>query len=130
MKMMITTSSKLFFFSSFLALCFMLCPTEAASRLPDTEVEALKQITKTLDWDLKNIDPCSVGGIISNPVRSTSEIINVSCDCSIANDNFCHIITMVPRIETNILLSFLLQYHEVLSTYYTRWALVTATMAP
>ncbi|XP_025610853.1 probable LRR receptor-like serine/threonine-protein kinase At1g07650 isoform X3 [Arachis hypogaea] len=95
MKMMITTSSKLFFFSSFLALCFMLCPTEAASRLPDTEVEALKQITKTLDWDLKNIDPCSVGGIISNPVRSTSEIINVSCDCSIANDNFCHIITII-----------------------------------
>ncbi|KAL1299722.1 hypothetical protein AAHE18_18G129500 [Arachis hypogaea] len=91
---MITTSSKLFFFSSFLALCFMLYPIEATSRLPDTEVEALKQIKKTLGWDLKNIDPCSKGGIISNPVRSTSEIINVSCDCSIAHDNFCHIIAI------------------------------------
>ncbi|XP_020964927.1 probable LRR receptor-like serine/threonine-protein kinase RFK1 [Arachis ipaensis] len=92
---MITTSSKLFFFSSFLALCFMLYPIEATSRLPDTEVEALKQIKKTLGWDLKNIDPCSKGGIISNPVRSTSEIINVSCDCSIAHDNFCHIIAII-----------------------------------
>ncbi|MED6209230.1 hypothetical protein PIB30_052708 [Stylosanthes scabra] len=94
--MMLTSSSKLFFLSLFLALCFILYPIEATSRLPHTEEEALKQIANTLGWeDFKDdTDPCSEG-LNSKPFRPTSEVVNVSCDCSIANDTFCHIVTII-----------------------------------
>ncbi|XP_054815610.1 probable leucine-rich repeat receptor-like serine/threonine-protein kinase At3g14840 isoform X2 [Prosopis cineraria] len=73
----------------------------SATNLPDDEVQALKDIAKTLgkkDWNFQ-VDPCSGGNgwLTPNPVRGDEN--NVTCVCSFLHDNnatVCHV--------TNILL--------------------------
>ncbi|PNY02577.1 putative LRR receptor-like protein kinase, partial [Trifolium pratense] len=62
---------------------------------PD-EKEALKAIAKALgkkDWNF-DIDPCSnKPNWVTPPIPKVLDN-NVTCDCSIAGDNYCHVIWM------------------------------------
>jgi hypothetical protein len=53
--------------------------------------KALEVIAKSLgkkDWNF-NIDPCS-----NKPNWVTNEYNNVTCNCSVAGDNFCRVVSM------------------------------------
>ncbi|TKY49227.1 leucine-rich repeat receptor serine/threonine-protein kinase [Spatholobus suberectus] len=65
-----------------------------ATTQPD-EVKALREIAKTLgkkDWDF-NIDPCSGHTNWTSPPVNGLEN-NVTCNCFIADDNYCHVVNI------------------------------------
>ncbi|KAK9267455.1 hypothetical protein L1049_009881 [Liquidambar formosana] len=67
----------------------------AAASLPQEEVDALQQITKTLGivyWEF-NANTCQVerAGVTLNP--PTDSTTNITCDCSFQN-NTCHIVSI------------------------------------
>jgi len=63
--------------------------------------KALEDIAKSLgkkDWDF-DIDPCSNHPNWTTPkptptTRLYIEENNVTCNCSVAGDNFCHVVEM------------------------------------
>ncbi|RDX83718.1 putative LRR receptor-like serine/threonine-protein kinase, partial [Mucuna pruriens] len=88
--MKIATFSE-FLFLSLLAFCFTTSLVGATTH-PD-EVKALKEIAKTLgkkDWNF-TIDPCIGDPTWSKPKDGVIQN-NVSCNCSIPDDNFCHVV--------------------------------------
>jgi len=53
--------------------------------------KALEDIAESLgkmDWNF-DIDPCS-----NQPNWVTNVSNNVTCNCSVASDNFCHVVSM------------------------------------
>ncbi|OIW11601.1 hypothetical protein TanjilG_15295 [Lupinus angustifolius] len=90
MNMRITSSQ--FFFLSLLPIWFSFLAFGATTLLQD-EVEALKDIGRTLgkkDWDF-SIDPCSWDRTLDNVVH---------CNCSISNDNLCHVVKIVLKSQS------------------------------
>ncbi|KAI4333487.1 hypothetical protein L6164_018291 [Bauhinia variegata] len=90
---------------SFLAFCSAASFAFASNAtLPYEEVEALKDIAKTLgkyDWDF-SIDPCNKEGAgnwrtPAGPTYGT----NVTCDCTYANNSVCHV-TYITLIGQNL----------------------------
>ncbi|XP_077226672.1 putative LRR receptor-like serine/threonine-protein kinase At1g53440 [Tasmannia lanceolata] len=65
-----------------------------AQKLPDLEVEALRQIQRKLGvkgWDL-NVNPCGgsgTGGWLS--VEGTYIVRNITCDCTYESSTVCHV---------------------------------------
>ncbi|XP_061338168.1 probable LRR receptor-like serine/threonine-protein kinase At1g53420 [Gastrolobium bilobum] len=89
--------SSQFFLLSLLSICFTLLAF-GASNLPQDEVQALKDIGKTLgkkDWDF-NIDPCNWS---MTETMIYGEENKVSCNCSMLNDNFCHVVKIVLKSQ-------------------------------
>ncbi|XP_011014342.1 PREDICTED: probable leucine-rich repeat receptor-like serine/threonine-protein kinase At3g14840 [Populus euphratica] len=67
-----------------------------ATRLPDDEVEALRDIAKTIgktNWNF-SADPCGGqwGWVDPNPVKGNENA--VSCNCTFSNGTICHVISM------------------------------------
>ncbi|XP_068499751.1 probable leucine-rich repeat receptor-like serine/threonine-protein kinase At3g14840 isoform X2 [Phaseolus vulgaris] len=84
-----------FLFLSLLLLCFTSLAFGQNTTHPE-EVKALKDIGKTLgnkNWDT-DIDPCS-----NQPPWSVTPEINVSCNCSIPTDTFCHVVSIVLKSQ-------------------------------
>ncbi|KAJ6967327.1 leucine-rich repeat receptor-like serine/threonine-protein kinase [Populus alba x Populus x berolinensis] len=82
-------------FASLIAFCLATFAS-GASRLPDDEVEALRDMAKTIgktNWNF-SADPC--GGLWGwtdpNPVKGSENA--VSCDCSFSNGTICHVLAM------------------------------------
>ncbi|KAL9322273.1 hypothetical protein ACSQ67_010326 [Phaseolus vulgaris] len=85
-----------FLFLSLLLLCFTSLAFGQNTTHPE-EVKALKDIGKTLgnkNWDT-DIDPCSN----QPPWSVTPEINNVSCNCSIPTDTFCHVVSIILKSQ-------------------------------
>ncbi|XP_045801020.1 probable leucine-rich repeat receptor-like serine/threonine-protein kinase At3g14840 [Trifolium pratense] len=87
------TSSQFLFFSLTVIWFISLTAFGAKTIHPD-EKEALKAIAKALgkkDWNF-DIDPCSnKPNWVTPPIPKVLDN-NVTCDCSIAGDNYCHVI--------------------------------------
>ncbi|KAL9322275.1 hypothetical protein ACSQ67_010328 [Phaseolus vulgaris] len=84
-----------FLFLSLLLLCFTSLAFGQNTTHPE-EVKALKDIGNTLgnkNWDT-DIDPCS-----NQPPWSVTPEINVSCNCSIPTDTFCHVVSIVLKSQ-------------------------------
>ncbi|KAK8469445.1 hypothetical protein PHAVU_005G078100 [Phaseolus vulgaris] len=82
-----------FLFLSLLLLCFTSLAFGENTTHPE-EVKALKDIGNTLgnkNWDT-NIDPCS-----NQPPWTVSKDINVTCNCSIPTDTFCHVVSILLK---------------------------------
>ncbi|AES66504.2 putative non-specific serine/threonine protein kinase [Medicago truncatula] len=87
------TSSQ-FLFLSLISIWFISLTAFAATTIHPDEKKALEVIAKSLgkkDWNF-DIDPCSnkpnwVTPTIPNVVEN-----NVICNCSVAGDNFCHVV--------------------------------------
>eukprot|EP00257_Ricinus_communis_P026684 XP_025014098.1 probable leucine-rich repeat receptor-like serine/threonine-protein kinase At3g14840 [Ricinus communis] len=96
---------------SVLLLCLANLASGAA-RLPNDEVEALKDIGKTLGktWNF-TVDPCSgdSGWTTPNPVKGFENA--VTCNCSFSNATICHVVSMY------LSLSLSLSYHERFLSY-------------
>ncbi|KAK7323411.1 hypothetical protein VNO77_26883 [Canavalia gladiata] len=93
---------KMFIFSNFLFLSLVFCFTSltcGVTTLSQDEVEALKDIAKTLgknNWDF-NIDPCSQKPPWVTPNARKGEENSVTCDCTVGNDNFCHVVSIILK---------------------------------
>ncbi|XP_042513920.1 probable leucine-rich repeat receptor-like serine/threonine-protein kinase At3g14840 [Macadamia integrifolia] len=84
--------------SGFVAFAFGAMTT----RLPDDEVNALKEIAKSMgktDWNF-SVDPCSgeSGWATANPVKGSENA--VTCDCSFANATVCHVVSIVLKSQS------------------------------
>ncbi|XP_062169076.1 probable leucine-rich repeat receptor-like serine/threonine-protein kinase At3g14840 isoform X3 [Alnus glutinosa] len=78
--------------ASTLSFCF------AAARLPDSEVQALRDIAITLgktNWNF-DVDPCSGQ---SGWLEPTLELFSnkVNCDCSFSSGTVCHVVSIVLK---------------------------------
>uniref|UniRef100_A0A5B6ZHZ7 non-specific serine/threonine protein kinase n=1 Tax=Davidia involucrata TaxID=16924 RepID=A0A5B6ZHZ7_DAVIN len=86
--------------ASVLLICFVAFASGAT--LPRDEVEALKQIGKTLgktDWNSSE-DPCSRQSASWFDPASTKKVAkNVTCDCSFENGTVCHIISILLKAQ-------------------------------
>ncbi|XP_038898249.1 probable leucine-rich repeat receptor-like serine/threonine-protein kinase At3g14840 [Benincasa hispida] len=86
------------------SLCFEAL-TSGAARLPADEVEALKEIGKTLgkpDWDF-TADPCggvSSGWISNSKQFDTSFANNVTCNCNFQNNTVCHVTNILLKAQS------------------------------
>ncbi|TKY49231.1 leucine-rich repeat receptor serine/threonine-protein kinase [Spatholobus suberectus] len=92
------TSSQLLFLS-LLALWFTSLAFGANTTQPE-EVQALKDIANTLgkkDWDT-DIDPCSKQPPWFTPTVNDVQN-NVTCNCSIPGDNFCHVVAILLKSQ-------------------------------
>ncbi|XP_011002767.1 PREDICTED: probable leucine-rich repeat receptor-like serine/threonine-protein kinase At3g14840 [Populus euphratica] len=72
-----------------------------ATRLPDDEVEALRDIAKTIgktNWNF-SADPCGGqwGWVDPNPVKGNENA--VSCNCTFSNGTICHVISIVLKTQ-------------------------------
>ncbi|OVA14371.1 Protein kinase domain [Macleaya cordata] len=72
------------------------------TRLPDVEVEALREIGKTLgkkDWNF-SADPCGGewGWATLTPVKGEENA--VSCNCSFSNNTVCHVLSIVLKAQS------------------------------
>ncbi|CAI8593285.1 unnamed protein product [Vicia faba] len=84
---------------SLIAIFFLSLTAFGANTIHPDEKEALKDIAKSLgkkDWNF-DIDPCS-----NKPNWVTTSIPkvlenNVTCDCSVAGDNFCHVVSVILK---------------------------------
>ncbi|CAL5201065.1 unnamed protein product [Lathyrus oleraceus] len=86
---MSTTSP--FFSLSVIAILLISLTAFGANTLHPDEKKALEDIAKSLgkkDWNF-DIDPCS------NKPDITNSNNNVTCDCSVSGDNFCHVIWII-----------------------------------
>ncbi|XP_022976686.1 probable leucine-rich repeat receptor-like serine/threonine-protein kinase At3g14840 isoform X2 [Cucurbita maxima] len=87
----------------FLAVFLLFSLASAAARLPDDEVEALREIGKTLgktDWNF-SADPC--GGLSSGWVSASFETgyyNNVTCNCTFHNHTVCHVTGIRLRAQS------------------------------
>ncbi|KAK3198573.1 hypothetical protein Dsin_021988 [Dipteronia sinensis] len=69
--------------------------------LPNDEVEALREIAKTIgkrDWNF-SVDPCSGkwGWATLNPVKGSENA--VTCNCSFSNATLCHVVSLVVKTQ-------------------------------
>ncbi|KAK2368158.1 putative leucine-rich repeat receptor serine/threonine-protein kinase [Trifolium repens] len=90
-----TTSSQ-FLFLSLIAIWFISLTVIGATTIHPEEKKALKDIAKSLgkkDWNF-SIDPCSNKPNWATPPVPQVSDSNVTCDCSVAGDNFCHVISI------------------------------------
>ncbi|GAU31586.1 hypothetical protein TSUD_54090 [Trifolium subterraneum] len=97
-----TTSSQ-FFFLSLILIWFISLTAFAATTIDPDEKNALKDIAKSLgkeDWNF-DIDPCSnkYNWVIpsTDPPRLRFVVSNVSCNCFVPGDNFCHVVSIVLK---------------------------------
>ncbi|CAK8530398.1 unnamed protein product [Lathyrus sativus] len=83
-----------FFFLSVIAIWFISLTAFGAKTIHPEEKKALEDIAKSLgkkDWNF-DIDPCSnKPNWVTPPIPHIYDN-NVTCDCSVADDNFCHVI--------------------------------------
>ncbi|XP_058754547.1 probable leucine-rich repeat receptor-like serine/threonine-protein kinase At3g14840 isoform X2 [Vicia villosa] len=92
------------FFSLFvIAIWFISLTAFGAATIHPDEKKALEDIAKSLgkkDWNF-NIDPCSnkPNWTMGEPPNRRLDIVqsNVYCNCSIAGDNFCHVISITLK---------------------------------
>ncbi|XP_038900109.1 probable leucine-rich repeat receptor-like serine/threonine-protein kinase At3g14840 isoform X3 [Benincasa hispida] len=88
------------FMARLLAVFLLFSLVSAGPRLPADEVEALKEIGKTLgkpDWNF-TVDPC--GGLNSDWVSNSLRlrfVNNVTCNCTFQNNAVCHVTTLRLR---------------------------------
>ncbi|WJX67783.1 hypothetical protein P8452_52220 [Trifolium repens] len=90
------TPSSQFLFLSFIAIWFISLIAIGATTIHPDEKKALKDIAKSLgkkDWNF-DIDPCSNKPNWATPPVPQVSDSNVTCDCSVAGDNFCHVISI------------------------------------
>ncbi|KAG6591769.1 putative leucine-rich repeat receptor-like serine/threonine-protein kinase, partial [Cucurbita argyrosperma subsp. sororia] len=86
------------------SLCFLTL-TSGAARLPDDEVEALKEIGRTLgktDWNFA-ADLC--GGVGSGWITNSTQfdpsfVNNVTCNCSFQNNTVCHVTNIALKAQS------------------------------
>ncbi|KAI5411548.1 hypothetical protein KIW84_056561 [Lathyrus oleraceus] len=83
-----------FLFLSLTFIWFISITAFAATTIHPDEKKALEDIAKSLgkkDWNF-DIDPCSSKpNWVTPPIPKVLDN-NVTCDCSVAGDNFCHVI--------------------------------------
>uniref|UniRef100_A0A2K2CAE8 non-specific serine/threonine protein kinase n=1 Tax=Populus trichocarpa TaxID=3694 RepID=A0A2K2CAE8_POPTR len=87
-------------FASLVAFCLATFAS-GATRLPDDEVEALRDMAKTIgktNWNF-SADPCGGqwGWVDPNPVKGNENA--VSCDCTFSNGTICHVISIVLKTQ-------------------------------
>eukprot|EP00258_Populus_trichocarpa_P029843 XP_024445862.1 probable leucine-rich repeat receptor-like serine/threonine-protein kinase At3g14840 isoform X3 [Populus trichocarpa] len=87
-------------FASLVAFCLATFAS-GATRLPDDEVEALRDMAKTIgktNWNF-SADPCGGqwGWVDPNPVKGNENA--VSCDCTFSNGTICHVISIVLKAQ-------------------------------
>ncbi|KAJ0103591.1 hypothetical protein Patl1_04925 [Pistacia atlantica] len=83
----------LLFLSLISAFC-LITLASGAPVLPESEVEALKEIAKRLgkrDWNF-SVDPCSKEE--SWVAVAENLLKNVTCNCSFSNGTVCHVVSM------------------------------------
>ncbi|XP_031266036.1 probable leucine-rich repeat receptor-like serine/threonine-protein kinase At3g14840 isoform X1 [Pistacia vera] len=87
----------------FLSLVSAFCLITLASGapvLPESEVEALKEIAKRLgkrDWNF-SVDPCSKEE--SWVAVAENLLKNVTCNCSFSNGTVCHVVSIILKSES------------------------------
>ncbi|AES66496.2 probable leucine-rich repeat receptor-like serine/threonine-protein kinase At3g14840 [Medicago truncatula] len=96
------TSSQ-FFFLSLIAIWFISLPGFEATTIHPDEMKALEDIAKSLgktDWNF-SIDPCSNNSNWATPtprIQRLQVVVNiVFCNCSVADDNFCHVVEIILK---------------------------------
>ncbi|XP_045801016.1 probable leucine-rich repeat receptor-like serine/threonine-protein kinase At3g14840 isoform X2 [Trifolium pratense] len=92
-----STSSQ-FLFLSLIAIWFISLTAFAATNIHQDEKKALEDIANSLgkkDWNF-DTDPCS-----NKPNWVTKLENNVTCNCSVAGDNFCHVVAITLK-EQNL----------------------------
>ncbi|CAI8593290.1 unnamed protein product [Vicia faba] len=88
-----------FLFLSLIAICFISLTAFGADTIHPREKEALEDIAKSLgkkDWNF-DIDPCSNKPNWVTPPISKFVENSVTCDCSVADDNFCHVVSVTMK---------------------------------
>ncbi|KAK4787702.1 hypothetical protein SAY86_011535 [Trapa natans] len=78
--------------------CFSLLKF-VCSRIPQEEVDALREITSAMGanyWDFDG-DSCQIRqiGVTQDPPKGAVSSIN--CSCAVGNDNFCHVVRIVLK---------------------------------
>ncbi|KAH9723393.1 putative leucine-rich repeat receptor-like serine/threonine-protein kinase [Citrus sinensis] len=113
-------------FLSLIAAFGLIISLAFGATLPQSEVEALKDIAKTLgkrNWNF-SVDPCSgkEGWADQNPVKGFENA--VTCNCSFSNGTICHVVSIsllvnrlrgpIPRAFANIstLTSLAIEYNH------------------
>ncbi|XP_058754541.1 probable leucine-rich repeat receptor-like serine/threonine-protein kinase At3g14840 isoform X2 [Vicia villosa] len=92
-----TTSQ--FLFLSLIAIWFISLTAFGADTIHPDEKKALEDIGKSLgkkDWNF-DIDPCSNKPNWATPPISKVVENNVTCDCSVAGDDFCHVVSITLK---------------------------------
>ncbi|KHN36923.1 Putative leucine-rich repeat receptor-like serine/threonine-protein kinase [Glycine soja] len=87
-----TIISSQFVLLSLLPICFTWLAF-GANKLPQNEVDALKEIAKTLgkeNWDF-SVNPCYSWNLSKDNM--------VSCNCDISNDSFCHVMKIALKSQ-------------------------------
>ncbi|CAI8593303.1 unnamed protein product [Vicia faba] len=94
-----------FLFLSLIAILFLSLTAFGADTIHPDEKEALEDIAKSLgkkDWNF-DIDPCSnkPNWATPKPTMSSSRLSivvnNVTCNCSVPGDNFCHVVSITLK---------------------------------
>ncbi|KAL9438029.1 hypothetical protein AB3S75_023821 [Citrus x aurantiifolia] len=88
-------------FLSLIAAFGLIISLAFGATLPQSEVEALKDIAKTLgkrNWNF-SVDPCSgkEGWADQNPVKGFENA--VTCNCSFSNGTICHVVSTVLKAQ-------------------------------
>ncbi|XP_038689995.1 probable leucine-rich repeat receptor-like serine/threonine-protein kinase At3g14840 [Tripterygium wilfordii] len=86
--------------ASLIVLCFTTF-TSGAARLPNDEVQALRDLAKTLgktNWNF-SVDPCGKEGgwTDPNPVKVYEN--NVTCNCTYSNNTVCHVTNILLKAQ-------------------------------
>lgn len=85
-------SKTLFAFSIMAISCFTWLDY-AESKLPQEEVNALKEITSTMGatyWNFDS-DSCQIKMLGLTPKPPDGSQSSIDCECSSGNDTFCHV---------------------------------------
>ncbi|XP_058754560.1 probable leucine-rich repeat receptor-like serine/threonine-protein kinase At3g14840 isoform X2 [Vicia villosa] len=99
--MKMSTTSPLFSLL-IIAILFLSLTAFGANTLHPDEKKALEDIAKSLgkkDWNF-DIDPCSnKPNWFTPPITPKTKVVenNVTCDCSVPGDNFCHVIAITLK---------------------------------
>ncbi|XP_058779497.1 probable leucine-rich repeat receptor-like serine/threonine-protein kinase At3g14840 isoform X1 [Vicia villosa] len=96
------TSSQ-FLFLLLIAIWFISLTAFGADTIHPDEKKALEDIGKSLgkkDWNF-DVDPCSNKPNWATPKPTTHRVSlvenNVTCNCSVAGDNFCHVVSITLK---------------------------------
>ncbi|XP_027191469.1 probable LRR receptor-like serine/threonine-protein kinase At1g07650 isoform X2 [Cicer arietinum] len=92
-----TSSQSLFL--SLIVIWFISLTAFGATTIHPDEKKALEDIANSLgkkDWNF-DIDPCSNNSNWATPTISNIVENNVTCNCSVAGDNFCHVVTITLK---------------------------------
>ncbi|XP_043810758.1 probable leucine-rich repeat receptor-like serine/threonine-protein kinase At3g14840 isoform X3 [Manihot esculenta] len=89
------------FLAASLAVFCLTASAFGATRLPDDEVEALRDIGNTLgkkDWNF-NVDPCSGESGWADSIQVKGSENAVTCTCSFPNSSVCHVTSIVLKSQ-------------------------------